>query len=162
MVAILSVAVLVAVAVLIIAQPRRPRMVVEDVIVLDGPASNAPAATAAATPAPAPTAPEVAPATTATPPAPTAAPSAPEEAAPAAAIAPEPAPGDILEALLTDEGSSGDGSVKLGGLTVYVRGGRKGETTRFRILEVKTSRKGNRYATAELVPADAPAGEVRP
>ena len=148
-------------AVLIIAQPRRPRMVVEDVIVLDGPASNTPAATAAAMPAPAPAAPEVAPAATITPLAPTAAPSAPEEAAPAA-IAPEPAPGDILEALLTDEGSSGDGSVKLGGLTVYVRGGRKGETARFRILEVKTSRKGNRYATAELVPADAPAGEVRP
>ena len=146
-VAVVSVAVLGAVAWLLFAQPRRARMAIDDVIVLDGPA-RAPAATAA------PPAAEQPPSTA---PDSSRQPSTPPAATPAA-TAPEPAPGDILEAELTGEGSSGDGFVQIGGLTVYVAGGRKGERVRFRIREVKTSRKGNRYAQAErCAPADSSA-----
>ena len=155
-VAVVSVAVLGAVAWLLFAQPRRARMAIDEVIVLDGPAP-APAATAA--PAAAeqpPSAVSDSPRQPLTPTPPAAAPSA--AATTAAAPAAEPAPGDVLEAELTGEGSSGDGFVQIGGLTVYVAGGRKGERVRFRIREVKTSRKGNRYAQAErCAPADAPA-----
>ena len=130
----ISVAVLVAVAALLFAQPRRARMAIDEVIVLDGAATQTLAATnnhrESSTAIDNPQRPEE--------------PPAPEK---------EPAPGDVLEALLTDEGSSGDGSVKIGGITVYVSGGRRGERVRFRILDVKTSRKGNRYAKAELVGA---------
>lgn len=119
-VAVVSVAVLAAVAALLFAQPRRARMAIDEVIVIEGKPS---------------------------------------------AAAKEPAPGDVLEAVLTGEGGSGDGSVKIGGLMVYVAGGRRGERVRFRILEVKTSRKGNRYAKAELIGSGAdgaPTGEVAP
>ena len=71
----------------------------------------------------------------------------------------EPVAGDVLEADITGEGSSGDGMAEVNGLAVYVRGARRGERARFRILQVRTSRKGNRYATAEVV---APAAEGAP
>ena len=151
-VAAVSVAVLGAVAALLFAQPRRSRMALDEVIVLDGPATPSPARPANAAAPSVAEAPERVSAVS------PASPAAPHPAA-------EPAPGDVLEALLTDEGSSGDGSAKIGGLTVYVAGGRRGERVRFRILEVKTSRKGNRYARAELVAAGggtAPAGEGTP
>ena len=147
-VAAVSLVVLGAVAWLLLAQPRRARLAIDEVIVLDGPAS-----TPAPAPAPVAGGDQEPPTATDSP----RQPSPPSAAAPAAAAtpaapaapAPEPAPGDVLEAELTGEGSSGDGFVQIGGLTVYVAGGRKGERVRFRVLEVKTSRKGNRYARAE-------------
>ena len=142
-VAAVSVAVLVGVAALVFAQPRRPRMAVDEVIVLDAPSPSQ--ESVPKTRESVPTAPSATPESV---------PKTPESVP----TAREPAPGDVLEAVLTDEGSSGDGSVDVGGVRVYVRGGRRGERARFRILEVKTSRKGNRYATAEL----ASAGEVQP
>ena len=149
-VAVVSVAVLGAVAWLLFAQPRRARMSIDEVIVLDGPAP-APATTAATAVPAAAEQPSSAALDSSRPPAAPPAPAPTAAATPAMpdTPAPEPAPGDILEAELTGEGSSGDGFVQIGGLTVYVAGGRKGERVRFRIREVKTSRKGNRYAQAE-------------
>ena len=152
-VAVVSVVVLGAVAWLLFAQPRRARMAIDEVIVLDGPA---PASAAMAAPPADEQSHSTAPDNSRQPSTPPAAPSS-AAAITAAAPAAEPAPGDVLEAELTGEGSSGDGFVKIGGITVYVAGGRKGERVRFRIREVKSSRKGNRYAQAELVDANSPA-----
>lgn len=133
-VAAVSCIVLAAVAAIAFLRPTGERHVVEQVIVLDGSGPKVPRPT-----------PEAA---------------RPGSDAAVAAVA-EPAPGDILVAEITGEGSSGDGVAQVGGLAVYVRGAQRGQTVRFRVLQVRTSRKGNRYATAELVPADT-TGEKAP
>lgn len=79
--------------------------------------------------------------------------------------------GDLLEVSIEGQGGQGDGIAKVDGFVLFVRGGRRGEKCRVKVLDVKRT-----FATAEKVntlseddkesemedevegPADGPAG----
>lgn len=72
--------------------------------------------------------------------------------------APAPKVGDVYEGLLTGAGGGketmGLGRVKINDHSIYVRGAKKGETVRFRIVEERRSKSGDSkpYFFAEVEP----------
>ncbi len=68
----------------------------------------------------------------------------------AAAPGLQPEEGRLYRGRLTGQGREGDGTLRLAGRTVYVKGGKEGETVTFRVTRIS-----DRYIQAERV--DAPA-----
>jgi len=54
--------------------------------------------------------------------------------------------GDILEITVESSGSRGDGIAKKDGFVIFIKGAKKGETCKIKVLEVKRT-----YATAERI-----------